>query len=57
LGLALDEPGKEESVEIDGISVLMDEQVKAFAAGQVIDYIDDQLRGTGFIVQAESGCC
>ncbi len=57
MGLALDEPGKEESVEIDGISVLMDEQVKAFAAGQVIDYIDDQLRGTGFIVQAESGCC
>ena len=35
----------------------MDEQVKPYVAGQVIDFIDDQLRGSGFIIQPAGGAC
>jgi hypothetical protein len=35
----------------------MDEQVKPFVAGQVIDFIDDQLRGSGFVIQQQGSAC
>jgi len=39
------------------VAVLLDEQIKPYIAGQLIDYIDDQVRGSGFIIQPESGAC
>jgi len=42
---------------VDGVSVLMDAQTKPFTSGQVIDYIDDRKRGTGFVIQRAGSCC
>ena len=57
MGLSLDEAGEQQAELIDGVEVLMDEQVKPFAEGQVIDYINDKVRGTGFVIQrAGAGC-
>jgi len=57
LGLTLEESKEEATEKVDGVELLLDEQIKPFASGQVVDYIDDQLRGTGFIIQAETGNC
>ena len=57
MGLTLDESETETPEEIDGVAVLLDEQVKPYIDGQLIDYIDDQVRGTGFVIQSETGSC
>ena len=57
MGLSLDEAGQEKVELVDGVEVLMDEQVKPFTEGQVVDYITDQARGAGFVIQRETGGC
>jgi len=57
LGLTLEESGEATPEKIDGVDVLLDEQIKPFVGGQLIDYIDDQVRGSGFVIQPEGGSC
>jgi len=53
--LALDELNDaEQTLEVNEIKVLMDNQVKPFAAGQVIDYIQNA-GGEGFAISPEMG--
>jgi Fe-S cluster assembly iron-binding protein IscA len=58
LGLALDEPGTNEvAAQVNGIDVLIPEDVKYLADKSTIDYITGP-RGEGFIVGMEGsdGC-
>ena len=53
--MALDELNDaEQPLEVNEIKVLMDNQVKPFAAGQVIDYIQNA-GGEGFAISPEMG--
>lgn len=56
--MALDELNDaEQTLDVNEIKVLMDEQVKPFAAGQVIDYIRNAT-GEGFAIsQGSGGAC
>ena len=60
MGLALDEPKEAETVQVDGLQVLMDSQVQAYSEDQVLDYMDSS-HGQGFLFRREqgeeSGCC
>ena len=56
LGLALEEPDEKDSIEINGLTVMMDDTVRGFSEGQVLDFIDDK-HGNGFIIQSEQGGC
>jgi len=56
LGLALDEPkGNEETTEVNGIDVLISDEVKPFADGNTVDYVKSP-GGEGFIIAPENGC-
>jgi len=55
LGLALDEPnGNEETTHINGIDVLISDEVKPFADGNKIDYVKSP-GGEGFVIAPEYG--
>lgn len=57
--MALDEPKENEEPEtIDGLQVLIDAQVRTFAAEQVLDYLKTP-RGEGFAIKPVGGgsCC
>lgn len=55
MGLALDEPqASEQTVAINGLDVLIDEQVKHFIDGATIDYITDKLQ-EGFVITPANG--
>ena len=43
---------------VNGVDVLIADEVKPFASGNVVDYIESP-EGNGFIVRSESGesCC
>ena len=56
LGLALEEPEEKDTIEINGLSLMMDETVKGFSQDQILDFIDDK-RGSGFIIQSVQGGC
>ena len=59
MGLALDEPTEnEQTIPVNGVDVLIADEVKPFASGNVVDYIESS-EGKGFIVRSESGqsCC
>jgi Fe-S cluster assembly iron-binding protein IscA len=56
LGLALDEPNdnNETVTIINGLEVIIDDQVAPYIAEQVVDYIDSRL-GKGFVIRRASG--
>ena len=55
MGLALDEPKEhEEPVQINGIDVLISDEVNSIASVKKIDYINS-LDGEGFIIAPKSG--
>jgi Fe-S cluster assembly iron-binding protein IscA len=57
LGMALDEPSEnEQTVEVDGIDVLITDDVKPYASGNVLDWVD-AYGDEGFTLQPESGSC
>ena len=56
LGLALEEPDEKDLLEINGLSLMMDETVRGFSEGQLLDFIDNK-HGHGFIIQPEQGGC
>lgn len=59
MGLALDEPKEnEETININGIDVLISEDVKPVASDNRVDYITSP-EGEGFIIGPKSGesCC
>ena len=56
LGLTLEEPEEKDTMEIDGLSLMMTESVKGFSEGQVLDFINDK-RGSGFVIQSGLGGC
>ena len=56
MGLTLEEPEEKDTMEIDGLSLMMTESVKGFSEGQVLDFINDK-RGSGFVIQSEMGGC
>ena len=56
MGLALEEPEEKDTIEINGLSLMMDETVKGFSQDQILDFIDDK-RGSGFIIQSVQGGC
>ena len=54
--MALDEPKEnEESVQVNGIDVLIADSVKPLVDGTVVDYINDPT-GKGFVVKGASSC-
>jgi len=59
LGLALDEPNEnEDTIQVNGIDVLISDDVKPAASENKIDYIKSP-EGEGFIIapkSGESGC-
>ncbi|PLX93636.1 MAG: hypothetical protein C0621_07080 [Desulfuromonas sp.] len=59
MGLALDEPQDEDvQVEANEITLLMEAEVKPYAASQQLDYICNA-RGEGFTIAPATGenCC
>ena len=57
MGLALDEPrDSEKAIQINGIDVLIADDVKAYAQGQTIDYVKSAY-GEGFIIGAPGQSC
>ena len=59
MGLALDEPKEnEDTINVNGIDVLIADEVKFTASANKIDYIESPL-GEGFIITPKSGqsCC
>ncbi len=62
LGLVLDEPqGNETAIPINGIDVLISDEVKAFVEGNTIDYVKEPYRegftiGAGGCSEGCSGC-
>lgn len=57
MGLALDEPEEnEQTIEADGLDILISDDVKPYATGNVLDWVT-ALGGEGFILQPESGQC
>lgn len=54
MGMALDEPKEgEQAIQINEIDVLIGEDVKAFTAGNVVDYVDSYGQ-KGFMIGPES---
>ena len=57
LGVALDEPREDEQpFKVDGIDVLIGDDVKPYASGNVLDWVQ-AYGGEGFVLQPESGSC
>ena len=59
MGLALDEPNEnEDTIQVNGIDVLISDEVKPTANVNKIDYIKSP-HGEGFIIAPKSGqsCC
>jgi Fe-S cluster assembly iron-binding protein IscA len=59
LGLTLDEPKKDEiAIQINGIDVLIADNVKRFAEKNIIDYVTEPYQ-EGFSIRNEdnTGCC
>ena len=57
MGLALDEPEKDEKpYPINGIDVLMEEDIKSFADGKLVDYLSSPY-GETFTVENPYGAC
>jgi Fe-S cluster assembly iron-binding protein IscA len=59
LGLALDEPGEnEEAISINGVDVLITEDVVPLTDGRRLDYIKSD-EGEGFVIVRIDGqsCC
>ena len=55
--MALDEPREgEQPFKVDGIDVLIGDDVKPYASGNVLDWVQ-AYGGEGFILQPESGSC
>jgi Fe-S cluster assembly iron-binding protein IscA len=55
LGLALDEPEENEKpVQINGLDVLISDEVKPFTDGNTLDYVKYP-DGEGFVLTPESG--
>jgi len=55
--LALDEPKDAEKVEqLGGLKFLVDEQVRPYIAGQVLDLVRSW-RGEGFTIRPTTGGC
>jgi len=53
--MALDEPKEnEQTVEADGFDILIEDEVKPFAAGNVLDWVS-AFGGEGFVLQPKSG--
>ena len=53
--MVLDEPRKnEQTIQADGLEVLIGDDVKPYAAGNVLDWVS-AFGGEGFILQPESG--
>lgn len=49
--MALDEPNKDErAIQINGIDVLISDEVKSFSKGSTIDYVDEPY-SKGFIIE------
>ncbi len=58
LGLALDEPEEnEKTVPVNGIDVLISENIKRYVEKNTIDYIDSPYGGGFSIGRAGSSCC
>ena len=59
MGLALDEPNeKEDTIQVNGIDLLISDDVKPAASANKIDYIESP-EGEGFVIalkSGESGC-
>ena len=56
MGLALDEPKENENtVNVNGIDVLIAEEVKPTASSNKIDYVKSP-EGEGFIIEPKYGC-
>ena len=57
MGVALDEPKEnEQTVEADGFDVLIADEVKPFATGNMLDWVKS-IGGEGFVLRPESGGC
>jgi len=57
LGLALDEPKSNEMpIEVNGLDVLIEDKVRGFADGGVIDYATSSY-GEGFTVRTAKSHC
>ena len=57
LGLALDGPREnEQTIKIDGVEILVNDDALPYATGSVIDYAGSP-EGNGFTISSESGKC
>ena len=57
VAMALDEPEKdEESININGIDVLLADYTKPFVDGTTVDYIKED-RGEGFVITDQDCAC
>ena len=57
MAMALDEPEKdEESININGIDVLLADYTKPFVDGTTVDYIKED-RGEGFVITGQDCAC
>jgi len=55
--LALDEPrGSEVPVEVNGLGVLIEDKVKGYVDGSVVDYIKSS-NGEGFAIRGGGSSC
>lgn len=55
MGMVLDEPREDEqTIQADGIEVLIGDDVKPFASGGVLDWVQ-AFGGDGYVLQPESG--
>lgn len=55
MGVALDEPREEEqTVPADGLDILVSDEVKPYASGNILDWVQ-AFGGEGFVLQPESG--
>lgn len=55
--MALDEPAENETtVQVAGFEMLIDEKVRPYASGNILDYVNSH-EGEGFVLHPESGQC
>ena len=56
MGLALDEPNENEEItQVNGIDVLISDEVKIFTDGNTIDYVNSS-DGEGFVITGHTYC-
>ena len=57
MGMALDEPKEnEQAVQVNGIGVLLEDMVKPFTEGTIIDYVKEP-SGEGFVIGGAGSSC